>query len=58
MVSALNTRGDLEFVGENGIDGDNGGCFGKIRRDDVLVATPRDYVSSHETKRYKDTRSK
>ena len=46
--STLVTRGGLGFVRENGIDGDNRGCFRKIRRDDVLVATPRDYASCHE----------
>jgi len=47
----LVTLGGLGFVRGTGIDGTNGGCFGKTRRDDVVVATPRDYASCHEMKR-------
>jgi len=54
--STLVTRSGLGFVRQNGIDGENGGCFGKIRRDNVLIATPRDYASCHEMKRDKRTR--
>jgi hypothetical protein len=57
--STLVAQGGLGFVRENGIEGDNGGYFRKVRRlgDDVVVTTP-DYAICHEMKREEDTRSK
>jgi hypothetical protein len=57
MGSTLVTQGCFGFVRENGIERHNGGCFGKIRRDDVVVTTPRDYAICHEMERYEVTLS-
>ena len=57
MGSTLVNQG-FRFVRWNGIEGHNGGRFRKVRRDDVVVATPRDYAICHEMKREGDTRSK